>query len=176
MKVSAAFPSKYLKADDLEDRDWTVTIKNVVIEDIGQGEQKQEKMIIYFSELDKGLVANKTNATVIEKLYGDETDGWKGKAITLWPNHDVEFKGEIVSAIRVRSKAPKSAPLPEKGNGKLGPWQNMVMDLIVEKVGGDMTLVEAELKNYAGVGSIASLDDELASEVAMKLRAEAKKK
>src|SRR3990172_2487850 len=143
MKVSAAFPSKYLKADDLEDRDWSVTIKSVVIEDIGQGEQKQEKMIIYFHELDKGLVANKTDATVIEKLYGDETDAWKGKPITLWPNHDVEFKGEIVSAIRVRSKAPKlSAPVagPASSGPKLGAWQNIVIDLLLEKVGGDMLL------------------------------------
>src|SRR3989304_3055241 len=107
MKVKDVFPSKYLKVDDLNDLDLTLTIDNVVIEEIGQGDAKQKKMVIYFQEAEKGFVCNKTNATVIEKLFGDETTNWKGKRITLWPNHDVEFKGEIVSAIRVRSRAPK---------------------------------------------------------------------
>lgn len=114
MKVKDVFPSKYLKVDDLEDNDWNVTIARTVLEDIGQGESKQTKLVIYFDGIDKGFVCNKTNASVIEKLYGDETNDWKGKRITLWPNHDVQFKGEIVSAIRVRAKAPK--PVGPKGH------------------------------------------------------------
>lgn len=178
MKVGAAFPSKYLKADDLEDRDWSVTIKNVLIENIGQGEKKEEKLIIYFRELDKGLVTNRTNANIIEKLYGDETDEWIGKPVTLWPNHDVEFKGEIVSAIRIRSKAPqmsKAVPVkPEKTAPKLTAFQNLVMEMILEKADGDMMQVEAELKRLAGIAVITDLDDELGMEVVAKFKAEKK--
>lgn len=111
MKVSEAFPSKYLKAVDLNDQDIVATIKSVIMENIGQADDPQEKLVLYFTDQDKGLVCNKTNAGVIAKLYGDDTESWIGKQVTLWPNHDVEFKGEIVSAIRIRSRLPAISPL-----------------------------------------------------------------
>src|ERR1700674_2927754 len=106
MKTKDVFPGKYMKVEDLNDNDAVVTIERVVQEDIGQGEDRKTKVIIYVDEFEKGFVCNKTNWNTIAKLYGDESDEWKGKRITLWPNHDVQFGGDIVSAIRVRSKAP----------------------------------------------------------------------
>jgi hypothetical protein len=143
MKVSDQFPSKYLRVEDLDDADMTLTIKRVTTEDLGQGNEKQRKIIVYFRECEKGLACNKTNAGVIAKLYGDDTDMWLGKRITLWPNHDVEFKGEIVSAIRVRSKAP--APTTNgaatNGNGVL-TFKNAVE--LCERNG----IAVQELKDY----------------------------
>lgn len=107
MKTKDVFPSKYLSVKDLEDNDWNVSIEKVVLEEIGQGDEKDTKMVIYFNDIDKGFVCNKTNCATIENLYGDETDNWIGKRITLWPNHDVQFGGKTVSAIRVRTRAPK---------------------------------------------------------------------
>ena len=161
MKVGQAFPSKYLKADDLEDRDWTATIRDVIIEDIGQGEQKQEKLILYFNEFEKGLVTNKTNATTIQKLYGDETDEWVGKTIVLWPNHDVEFKGEIVSAIRVRSRAPKT-PVTAGGHAlppasAITPAHEALLELVMEAVAGDMSEVEPYILKLTGKKGIELL-------------------
>jgi F0F1-type ATP synthase alpha subunit len=106
MKVSDQFPSRYLKVEDLNDEDMIVTIRDATSEVLGQGQDAQRKLIVHFRETEKGLACNKTNAGIIAKLYGDDTDFWIGKQIILWPNHDVAFKGEIVSAIRVRSKAP----------------------------------------------------------------------
>ncbi len=51
------------------------------------------------------MVCNKTNANTITKLYGDDTDAWIGKPITLCAR-EVEFQGEMVLAIRVSLKAP----------------------------------------------------------------------
>ena len=118
MKISDAFPSKYLKVDDLNDADMLCTITRVALEELGQGHEKDTKPIVYFAETDKGMACNKTNAGVISKLYGDDTDGWIGKKITLWPNHDVEFRGEIVSAIRVRSRAPSTIAPPTRQSGQ----------------------------------------------------------
>lgn len=120
MKLSDAFPSKFLKADDLNDQDWTVTISKVTTDLIGQGENAQQKLIVHFTEMDKGFVLNVTNAKTIAKLYGDDTDDWIGNRITIWPNHDVEFKGEIVSAIRVRSRKPGA------GSVRLVPSNNIL--------------------------------------------------
>lgn len=102
-------PSNYLKHQELDEAaDTVVTIDSFKYEEVGQGEQKKEKWVLYFSELDKGLVLNSTNGKTICKLYGEEMDEWVGKKLSLYVKDDVEFAGELVSAIRVRPKAPKA--------------------------------------------------------------------
>lgn len=102
-------PSNYLKHTDIpEDHDTVVTIASYAEEEIGQGEQKKKKWVVYFEEMTLGLVLNKTNGTAICKaLNTDEMDEWTGHKIGLWVKDDVEFQGDIVSAIRVRVKVPK---------------------------------------------------------------------
>lgn len=102
MKISGAFPSKYLKAADLDDKELNVIMQRVEMEDVG-GEDK--KPVLYFKDQQKGVVLNKTNSRIIAKTFGDDTDDWGGKTITLYPAM-VEFKGDMVEAIRVR--VPKS--------------------------------------------------------------------
>lgn len=145
MKLSEAFPGKYLKADDLGDEDVAVTIKDCTQEMVGQGSDASLKLVLMFREFDKGLICNKTNAKVIAKLYGDDTDDWTGKKIVLWVNHDVQFGNEVVSAIRVRSKAPTSAA---NGNGQATTTNDiLLLDQAIEaceKAG----LKRADLVNY----------------------------
>lgn len=109
MKLSDAFPSNYLKADvDVPDGDegsLTVVIKDVEMEEIGQGADKGDKPVVYFQGLAKGLVLNKTNGATISTLYGDDTDDWIGKPVALY-SKDVEYQGKMTRGIRVKSKAP----------------------------------------------------------------------
>ena len=107
MDINSAFPSKWLKSGDLGDSDLTLTITHVVMEEIGQGTEAEEKPIVYFQEEEKGLVLNKTNADTISRLYGHNTDGWIGKPVTLFST-EVDFKGSQTLAIRVRLRAPKA--------------------------------------------------------------------
>lgn len=121
VKTSAAFPSKYLKADDLQGKDVVVKIAKVTMEEFDSDRGGNEsKLIIAFAGKDKTLVCNKTNAKTIAKVLGsDETDDWIGKCITIGPR-EVEFQGEQVWAIRVSLKAPavggpakaKPSPVP----------------------------------------------------------------
>lgn len=108
MNLNDAFPSSFLKADDLKGHSVTVVIHDVQIEEIGQGQRKDRKLVISFRGKDKKMVCNKTNASVIEKLYGPETEAWIGKPITLAPR-EVEFQGDMVWAIRVSLVKPASA-------------------------------------------------------------------
>lgn len=111
MKISSAFPSKYLKAEDVIE-DTTYTIARVEIETLGQGRDAEEKPIVYFNEVDKGLALNKTNSGIIAKLYGDDTDDWTNRAVTLYAT-EVQFKDEMVLAIRIRMRVAKPAtPAP----------------------------------------------------------------
>ena len=91
MKISDVFPSKYLKAEDLEGANVTVTIEEVNREEVGP--KKESKLVIRFVNTRKKMVLNKTNATTIAKLYGEETDEWLGKRIILY-SKDTEFQGK----------------------------------------------------------------------------------
>lgn len=102
MKIGAAFPSKYLKASDLNEKPWVLTMDRLEIE--GVGANKDQRPVVYFLKTEKGLVLNKTNSNIIAKTYGEETDQWMGNQIELYPTM-VDFQGDQVEAIRVR--APK---------------------------------------------------------------------
>lgn len=114
--IDSVFPSNYLKASDLGQKQVVVTIDRMEIEAIGRN--KEMKPVLYFTGKQKGLVLNKTNAAKIAALTGSkDTDDWTGCQIRLYAT-EVEFGGEAVEAIRVKSAAsaehaPKPAPKSE---------------------------------------------------------------
>ena len=105
MKSSDVFPSKWLKAEDL-DEDMTVTIKSVTKEAFkDQHGQESMKPCAYFEETDKGLIINKTNWKLLEQATGeDDSDSWAGKKVVL-TIVDVDAFGDVVAAIRVKKAA-----------------------------------------------------------------------
>lgn len=107
MKIGAAFPSKYLKADDLGTSRPIVTIDRITLEDVGgDGEHRP---VIRFAGKDKMLVVNKTNANIIAEVLGtDETDEWEGRQIRLYATK-TEFQGKRVPCIRVSDEPVKPA-------------------------------------------------------------------
>ena len=112
MKLSEAFPSSFIKADDLNGKSVTVEISAVELTELGQGRDKETKLLVSFKGKEKKMVCNKTNASTISELYGSETDGWIGQKITMMPR-EVEFQGKMVMAIRVsivKPGAPAAKP------------------------------------------------------------------
>jgi len=105
MDINKAFPSKYLRACDLNDQDQVMEIAVVQLEDVGD----EQKPVVYFHGWEQGLVLNKTNANTIVDLHGHETDNWPTKKIALFPTQ-TEYGGKQVECIRVRIKAPTGAP------------------------------------------------------------------
>jgi hypothetical protein len=102
MKIDELYPSRFLRCADLNGKPMRVTIASLKREDIG-GEQK---VVLSFTNGTKSLVLNKTNARAIAKTLGDETRGWAGKDIILVPA-SVDFRGDMVDAIRVRAATPR---------------------------------------------------------------------
>ena len=109
-KVSEMIVSKFLKKEDF-DEDMVATIKGVKLEDVGnQGEQR---WVLYFRELAKGLVLNVTTIRVLEGAYGDDSDGWVGKRVQIYVDPSVSFQGRMTGGLRLRvSKAKTPAPAP----------------------------------------------------------------
>lgn len=120
MNVNDAFPSKTLKAGDLNGNSVTVVIEHVEVEKVGSGRDAETKPVVYFQGKQKGLVLNKTNSKRIQEITGSpETDDWKGHTIVLYPT-ETEFQGETVDCIRIKKPAqlaprrptPQPAPPP----------------------------------------------------------------
>ena len=110
MNINDSFPSNWLKAGDLKGRSVDVTISHVSEEDVGDG----MKPVLYMSGKDKGIVLNKTNASMIASSYGDMTEGWEGKPLTVFPDK-TSFQGKIVDCIRVRVPVPPADSSSEEG-------------------------------------------------------------
>lgn len=111
MELSQVFESATLKAADLQGNEPTVKIANVEMKKFDDG----NKLVITFEGKKKALVCNKTNANRIAHAYGTDTDDWIGKEIVLFVDQ-VDFKGELVDAIRIRTKKPP-APQPRNDGG-----------------------------------------------------------
>ena len=79
-----------------------VTVRRVTSEEIGIGDQKTTKMVLYFGEMEQGLVLNKTNGKLLVKLFGDETDSWVGQTVELYVA-EVEYQGEKQAGLRLRA-------------------------------------------------------------------------
>lgn len=111
MKMSEEFPSKYLKAADLQGREVRLTMANVEREKIGD----DFKPVLYFKGKERGLALNKTNAGTIADAYGDDSEDWFDQPIILF-SVMVDFQGKVGPAIRCRvptAKDNKSAPRRE---------------------------------------------------------------
>lgn len=100
MKLHEAFPSPYLKAADVEDEELVLTIDAVSTETLGDG---GERRCVRFEETDKLLILNKTNWLSIAEISEEKDDArWSGTKIRLVRKR-VNFKGDLVDAIRVEA-------------------------------------------------------------------------
>src|SRR6185369_13027081 len=99
---------KFLFAFDLGGKDVTLTIERIEAGELeGEKGRKSKKPLCYFREAKSGkpLALNATNCKAIAKLYGNDTDGWAGQRITIYPT-TTEMGGETVECIRVRPRKP----------------------------------------------------------------------
>jgi hypothetical protein len=106
-KVSEMIQSKFLRKEDFEDGDQVLTVKGVKLEDM-PGDDGQQKWVLYFRELPKGMALNSTTIRVLEKGFGDDSDLWIGKRVMVYVDPNVTFGGRLVGGLRLRT--PKVAP------------------------------------------------------------------
>lgn len=103
MHIDVLMPCKYLRAAEFQGREVTVTISSYQQEEVGS--KKEDKLVLYFAGVPKGLVLNRTNANRIAAIYGTEVDHWIGKPVVLFPT-TTEMGGKTVECIRVRERMP----------------------------------------------------------------------
>jgi hypothetical protein len=92
--------SRFFRAEDVA-QEKTLKIKGVTEEMVGQGADQSQKLVVWFTNSKKGLALNRTNNRTIRGAYGDDTAGWTGKLIVVFPTQ-ADFRGRLVGALRVR--------------------------------------------------------------------------
>lgn len=113
MNVNDLFPSRWLCGDDLGGKQVTVAIDKFSMEEVFNKNQTEMVPTVSFQKAKKGLILNKTNAFIIAKLHGPDTDAWPGKRVTLYAKTVYAF-GEEHNAVRVSDKMPEPSPAPPK--------------------------------------------------------------
>ena len=68
----------------------------------------EKKLVVWFTNDERGLVLNKTNNRTIRGAFGDDTANWVGKIIVVFPTM-TDFRGKMTPALRVRIPPPKQA-------------------------------------------------------------------
>ena len=79
----------------------TPTIADVREEEVGSGEDAEDRFVLHFEDDTKPLVLNKTNGSVLLDAFGLESDDWIGKQVILYRDRTA-FRGEMVDCLRLR--------------------------------------------------------------------------
>jgi hypothetical protein len=111
MKMSELFPSKYLRAADLQGKSRVVMIEKVSHEDFKDDGVAVRKTVIHLRGSGTApVVVNKVNWRMLVAITGsDDDDNWPGTTIQLRSEKVAAPGGRIVDSIRVHE-----APQPTK--------------------------------------------------------------
>lgn len=124
------FPSRFLHADELDGKEWTLTIEAVYQEKLGGGRKKKRELdtIVSFKETKREYVLNPTNGAVCLALWGKYVDDWVGHRITIKPVTDPSGLGrsglKIIFYGSPELTAPRDVKLP--GGLKEGETRTLV--------------------------------------------------
>ena len=81
---------RWLKADHLQGKARSLTIDQVVVEDVYSQAEKRLRPapVLYFKETKKGLVLSGTNQDALQALFGDDVTACFGKRVLLGADAD----------------------------------------------------------------------------------------
>ncbi len=123
MKKNEAFPSRYLKASDLNGKPITMTIESVATEPLRSDDGKvEDKTVLHFKGAKKVMTVNLTNWDAIVAATGeDDSDKWPGHRIELYPT-TTAMKNKTVPCIRIRPPAQRELPAAADDMGDAIPF------------------------------------------------------
>lgn len=148
------YDKDYLGAWDLHEGDLTVTIKRVKGGELTSvGGRKSKKPVVFMAHTEKGFALNSTNGKTIAALYGNFTEGWLGKQITLYKSMTRSPDGSgDVECIRVRPAAPSSEDFAPKSKVSKDQIEQLHTALSENNVAMPALLAKA------GVSDLAEMD------------------
>jgi hypothetical protein len=106
---NAVFPSRFLKAADLDGRPIVLTVQEASLEELKHQGRSETKIVLSFKQTTKVFPLNKVNWDSMERITGKpDSDDWAGCKIELYPTQ-TEMRGETVDCIRIRRPGEQQA-------------------------------------------------------------------
>lgn len=114
MNVKDLIVGKYLSAKDMVGQRVLATLDVCQIEEF---ENKttgvtDSRPVVYFEDLDQGMVLNKTNLKVLAREFGEETEKWKGKRVLVTTHKVKTPAGAEVDGLRIEPWAEPVVAAP----------------------------------------------------------------
>jgi len=120
MKIGDMIESKYLKQSDVGDEEITVTVQGLKKVNVARDDEDPEyRWTVKFNEFPKPMVLNVTNLKRMGKALGDDTEDWLGNTVILYVDPDIEFGGNVVGGLRVKSVPRKVAKARPKSDDEI---------------------------------------------------------
>lgn len=114
MNVKDLIVGKYLSAKDMVGQRVLATLDVCQIEEF---ENKttgvtDSRPVVYFEDLDQGMVLNKTNLKVLAREFGEETERWKGRRVLVTTHKVKTPAGAEVDGLRIEPWAEPVVAAP----------------------------------------------------------------
>jgi hypothetical protein len=118
-KLADAFPSKFLKAADLNDGPIIATIKLAELEQIkGFDGREKSKVVLYFTKKLKPLPLNRTNFEAVMDICGsDDSDDFIGVKVEAYATK-TSMNGKVMDCVRLRAPDTAEKTKPKKAAPK----------------------------------------------------------
>jgi hypothetical protein len=116
LKANELCPSPNLQALDIGTElgdSVNVTIKGFDRAEVGK--EKQIKGRVFFEELTRPMVINRTNLNTLIELFGNDTDDWFGQHCNMYVS-ETAMEGKVVRCLRLRAVRAEK-PLEDKASG-----------------------------------------------------------
>jgi hypothetical protein len=130
---SEMYPGRFLKADMLKGQKVTVTIIQIMGEDlIGENNKTKSEWVVKIKERPLQLVLNKTNGFCLYRMFGSDPHSWIDKRVTIYPT-TTKFGRETLDCIRVWGSPDIAEDMPiTVPQGRKKAWET-VMHRVVSK-------------------------------------------
>lgn len=142
--INDVFPSKFLKAHELQGREPIVTIDRVEFEQVGQ--KRETVPVLYFVGKEKGIKLNKTMANKVIEISGSAlTEEWAGVKVKLYAA-EAMFAGDTYDVVRIKSPngtsrmqrmTPAPPPPPAPKPPALSPPDELPDDIYTGELSDD---------------------------------------
>lgn len=124
---SEMYPGRFLKADMLKGKKVTVTIVEIIGEDlIGENNKAKAEWIVKIKERPLQLVLNKTNAFCLYRMFGGDPHSWLNKRITLYPT-TTKFGRDTLDCLRIWGSPDIAEDMPiTVPQGRKKAWETVM--------------------------------------------------
>lgn len=132
---SEMYPGRFLKADMLKGQKVTVTIIQIMGEDlIGENNKSKSEWVVKIKERPLQLVLNKTNGYCLMRMFGSNPHSWLDKRITIYAT-TTKFGRETLDCIRIwgSPEIPEDLPITVP-QGRKKAWETVMHKVTAKAV------------------------------------------